>query len=449
LEKVDVVREEALKILVKVFESKSYSNILIKNLSESFSSLDKAFITDMVYGTIKWKLKIDNAIENLSKIKLNKISPYILNILRLGIYQIDYMSKVPQSAAVNECVKLARKYGNAGAVKYVNGLLRNYCRNKNSVSYPNKREDAAQYLSIFYSFPKWMVEKLICQYGEDFTEDFLRASNEVPPLSIRVNNLKISKEDLKRSLSEKGIEVEDGKYLEDALYLKGVPGIANLDEYKKGYFTVQDESSMAAVLALSPEPGEFIMDLCSAPGTKSTYMGELMANKGRIISGDLSQGKLKLVEDNGRRLGLDIIETICHDASKVMEEYVGKADRVLVDAPCSGLGIMRKKPEIRWNREISHIEDISKLQKSILNVSGSYVKSGGILVYSTCTLLKEENIEVVEDFLKNNSNFVVDDIPGTLADKLKKGILNEGFMELYPNRDGIDGFFIARLKRVD
>lgn len=445
---VDCAREQALLILYKVFQNKSYSNILIKNLGQKFSALDRAFISEIVYGTIKWRLRIDYIISQLSSMKLQKISPYIMNILRLGIYQIEFMDRVPHSAAVDECVKLSKKYGSIGASKFVNGVLRNYIRRMETIAYPEKEENPVKYLSVYYSYPEWMVSKLMNEFGFDFTEDFLKSGNFVPPVTVRVNCLKTDKKSLMDSLKESGIDVSSGKYMDASLSLKGVPGIEWLKEYKNGFLTVQDESSMLAVQVLSPKPGDLIMDVCSAPGTKSTYMAELMGNKGTIISGDISEGKLKLVNQNAERLGIDIIKTIVNDASKTMDEYIDKADRVIVDAPCSGLGIMRKKPEIRWNREASDLKAITGLQSAILYASSKYVKPGGILVYSTCTVLREENINIVKDFLKYNCNFMPEDITELIPDKLKRDTCSAGYIELYPNTDNIDGFFIARMKRV-
>jgi ribosomal RNA small subunit methyltransferase RsmB len=448
LEKVDSVREEALKILLKVFNEKSYSNILLKNMGQKYSPLDRAFITEIVYGTIKFALKIDYILAQLSKIKLNKVSPPILNILRMGVYQMGFMDKVPQSAAVNECVKLAKKYGNPGSVKYVNGVLRNYARIGDNIIYPDREKDFVHYLSVSYSYPEWIIQKILDGHTKDFTEDFLAVSNKVPHVNVRVNRLKADKDGLKESLIQKGIDVSAGSYLDDALILKEVPGIESLSEYNEGLFTVQDESSMLVCRVLSPESGDFIMDLCSAPGTKSTYIAEIMNNKGTIISGDISDRKLRLVEKNCRRLGIDIVSTLCHNAGEVMEKYRGRADKVLLDVPCSGLGIMRKKPEIRWNRYSEDIKSIENIQRLILEASSSYVKPGGCLVYSTCTILKSENIDIINDFVKRHSDFKMEDITGFMPDSLKKDSCSDGYVELYPNVDNVDGFFISKLRRV-
>jgi 16S rRNA (cytosine967-C5)-methyltransferase len=448
LTSVDDSREQALLILVKVFENKAYSSILLKNLKGDFSRLDRAFITEIVYGTIKWKMKIDNIISQFSKIKMKDISPHILNILRIGIYQIDFMDRVPNSAAVDECVKLSKKYGNIGASKFVNAVLRNYLRRHDSIKYPDKDKEASKYLSIYYSYPEWMVSKLLCEFGESAAEDFLKSCNEVSPLTVRINSLKTTKEALRESLKSKGIYVSDSLYIDDALMLKNVPKIQSMDEYKKGFLTVQDESSMIAVKILAPKAGELVMDLCSAPGTKSTYMAEMMGNKGTVISGDINENKLKLVDQNAKRLGIDIISTFVNDAAKHDGSYDGKADRVLIDAPCSGLGVMRKKPEIRWNRRREDIEELKKIQRLILESSSPYVKLGGTLVYSTCTVLKEENIDLVRDFVRDSHKFVFEDITAWAPEKLRKDSLKDGYVQLFPNIDNVDGFFIARLKRV-
>lgn len=448
MDRVDAVREQALKILIKVLEDKAYSNILIKNLGQKYSVLDRSFITEIVYGTLKWRLKIDNAIAQLSKVRQDKISIPIINILRLGIYQIDFMDKVPPSAAVDECVKLAKKYSNIGAANYVNAILRSYIRKHDTITYPKKEENIISFLSVFYSYPEWLVEKLVDELGPQFTEEFLKASNNVPGLTVRVNRLKTGRQSLSALLSQNGIEPSHGQYISDALVLKNVPGIENMGEYRKGYFSVQDESSMLAALILSPKPGEFVMDVCSAPGTKSTYIAELMENKGTVLSGDVSINKLKLVDENAKRLGIKIIRTINSDASKTISEYSGKADRLLIDAPCSGFGLMRKKPEIRWNRTFDDIQNIGAVQEAILNASSKYLKIGGIMVYSTCTVLEEENLGMVQRFLNNNRNFVMEDITDLIPDKLRNENCRNGYLNLYPNVHGIDGFFISRLKRV-
>lgn len=448
MEDIDRVREEALRILHKVLRNSGYSNILLKNVGGRFTPLDRAFMTELVYGTIKYRLRIDYIIGKFSKLKLEKMSPYILTILEMGIYQISFMDRVPESAAVNESVKLAKKYGNVQSAGFVNGVLRNYCRRADAVSYPDRNKNPEKYFSVYYSYPEWLVKMIENDYGADFTEGFLRSGNEVPHVTVRVNRLKTSPSQLKDRLFGDGLATDDGPYLSDALTLKSSPGIENMDEWRQGLFTVQDVSSMLACRVLDPRPGELIMDLCSAPGTKSTYIGELMENSGTIISSDINAGKLRLINANASRLGIDIIHTLGHDAAKPFHEYQGRADRVLLDVPCSGLGIMRKKPEIRYNRNPHDIERICAMQAAILKASAPLVRRGGVLVYSTCTVLRRENTDMIAKFLDTEEGFVPESIEEFVPEGLKKRSCADGYIEIYPHQDKIDGFFICRLRKV-
>lgn len=446
---VDLPRETALKILYDINKKGAYSNIsLNKYLNEQeFRDVDKGFITDIVYGTLKWRLTIDYLIEKFSSIKMKKLSPWILNILRVGVYQLIFTDKIPVSAACNESVKLARKYGHSASSGYVNAVLRNIARSKDNLPYPSSNNDLIAYLSIRYSHPVWMVKEWVDRFGERFAEDLLKANNEIPSFTARVNSLKISKKELTNILAEDGYEVQDGKYSDDAITIKNPSSVQKMKGFLEGYFQVQDESSMLVGKVLDPKPGEFVLDVCSAPGGKSTHIAQLMNNKGTIVSRDVHEHKIKLIDEAKRRLGLDIIKTEVFDATTLDNELLGKVDRVLVDAPCTGLGIIRRKPDIKWARNIEDKEEIIKLQKKILSVSSKYVKSGGILVYSTCTIESEENEEAVEKFIKENKDFYLEDISSYLPDKLKKESLKKGYIQLYPNIDGIDGFFIARMRK--
>lgn len=441
-------REAALKVLYEIENNNAYSNIeLNKYLSNyNLSELDKSLITELVYGVEKYKVAIDYDISQISNIQLSKISKWIINILRIGIYQIKYLDKIPESASVNESVKLAKRYGNQGSVKFVNGVLRNYIRNKDTIIYPDKA-DLINYLSVKYSYPKWIIELFLKGYDAEFTEELLNSSNEVPDLTIRVNRLKCSKDELIQVLQEDFVEVQDAKYISDALLIKSPKPINILKAYKDGLFQVQDESSMLVGIILDPKPGETIIDVCAAPGGKSTHIAELIQNKGLIHSRDIHSHKLKLIEENANRLGINIIKTGEYDATKLDNDLVDKCDRVVVDAPCSGLGIMRRKPDIKWNKENSGINSLTNLQNNIIEISSKYVKKGGILIYSTCTINKRENLDVVNNFLNNNETFKLVDISNNLPDGLSIKTSREGYIQTYPNIDGIDGFFIAKMIR--
>jgi 16S rRNA (cytosine967-C5)-methyltransferase len=396
---------------------------------------------------VKWKLSIDFVIEQFSSMKMGKISPWILNILRLGAYQLLYTQKVPESAACNESVNLSKKYGHAASSRFVNGVLRNIARNKNNIKYPDENKDAAVFLSIKYSHPVWMVKNWLERFGRDFTESLLKSNNEVPDLTVRVNTLKTSKDELEKNLNELGIETEAGRYADDAMILKNPSAFSSLDIFKKGHFQVQDESSMLAARILDPKPSELVIDVCSAPGGKATHIAQLMQNRGTVIARDVHPHKIKLIEEAAKRLGIDIIKTGIFDASELDKAYLEKADRVLVDAPCTGLGIIRRKPDIKWARNIEDKKEIVGLQMKILEVSSNYVKPGGALVYSTCTIENEENKGLIDNFLLKNSDFEPEDISSFLPDGLKGNYSSTGVIQLFPNVNNIDGFFISRMRR--
>lgn len=443
-------RELALKVLFDIQEKNAYSNIELKKQldSSNLEQVERGFATELVYGVIKWRLQLDWIIEQLSNIKLHKISPWIINILRLGIYQLKFLDKVPQSAAVNESVKLAKKYENQGAVKFVNGLLRGYTRKKSQIKFPDEK-DAVKYISVLFSHPEYLVMKWINQFGIEFTKSLCEANNVVAPMTIRVNTLNTSKDVLIDKLKSEGIEVRDGFYFKDSIILENPHNISNLNSFKEGLLQVQDESSMLVGVICDPKPGQIIADVCAAPGGKSTHIAQLMNNQGLVYSRDIHEHKIKLIEDNVQRLGINIIKTGLKDASEVDEELLDKCDRVVVDAPCSGLGIIRRKPDIRWNKQTADIQNLINIQKKILDTSSKYVKKDGYLIYSTCTINKEENIEVVNDFLGNHNNFMLTDISDSVPKRLQKESCKEGFIQIYQNVDHIDGFFVARMKRID
>jgi len=446
---VDKVRETALKILYDINEKGAYSNISLNKYlnGQEFESIDRAFITDIVYGTLKWQYTIDYLIEKFSSVKIKKISPWIFNILRMGIYQLIYTDKIPFFAACNESVKLAAKYGHAASSKYVNAVLRNIARNKENLPYPDRNNDTAHYLSVKYSHPVWMVKDWLDCFGEEFTEGLLKANNEVAPFTVRVNDLKISKKELVDILTKDGFEVENGKYLDEALIIRNPSAVQKMDAFAKGYFQVQDESSMLVAKVLDPKPGETILDVCSAPGGKSTHIAQIMKNRGTVISRDIHEHKIKLIEQAKERLGLEIIKTEVFDAAVLDGKLIEKIDRVLVDAPCTGFGIIRRKPDIKWSKNSEDKAEIVSLQHKILSTASKYVKDGGVLVYSTCTLEPEENEKAVERFIEENKDFYLEDITEFLPDALRKESAGKGYIQLYPNIDGIDGFFIARMRK--
>ena len=460
---VDKVRELALKILYKMDKDNSYSNIL---LNESFNKIRKegnknnlnnrdfAFVSEILYGVTTWKLTLDEIIKKYSKIKLNKLSLWILNILRLSIYQIVFLDKIPKSAAVNEGVNLAKKYGNKGSIGFTNAVLRKVTKKDYEEFFFIKDENKR--LSFCYSMPLWIIEELKEEgFSYNKIENFCKASILRPKVSIRVNRLKTSKEELKDILEKEGIKSEDG-ILEDFLILNKVSNLENLEAFKNGLFTVEDEVAGLSALVLEPKEEEILLDACSSPGGKTTYLAEIMKNKGEIFAFDVYEHRTKLVEENSKRLGINIIKTKVNDASCYNEDYKNKFDKILLDVPCLGIGVLKRKPDIKWQKKKEDIEEISKLQFEILDICSKYLKPGGEIVYSTCSVFKKENRDIIEKFLGKNSNFKLDNLYNILNGKIynkNKFFIqyidkeNNGYLEVLQN-EKTDGFFICKLKNI-
>lgn len=431
-------REKALQILYEIEYNGAYSNMALKkalNGEKDISDLDKAFITRIVYGVVSYKLNLEYIIENNSKIKLKKISKYIMLILKIGIYQLKYMDKVPRSAAVNESVKLAKRYGHAASAGFVNGVLRSVIKNK--VVYP---EDKIERLSKELSYPLQLCTKWCNDFGYEFTKDLLEAMNREAETTLRVNRLKTDPYELVKTNNK--LLLSD--IYEYAVITSGTDIVSD-DIYKKGFVYPQDISAMAVSVVLNPGSGEKVLDLCSAPGGKATHIAELMNNRGTVIACDIHEHKMKLIENNAKRLGIEIIQTKQFDACKYNKEFDSAFDKVLVDVPCTGYGIIRKKPDIKWKNEL--IENITGISQEILTNAGKYVKIGGEMVFSTCTINKEENEDRIFEFIKNNKNFELTDFYEMLPEKLRHDTARKGYVTFYPNIDNIDGFFIAKAKR--
>jgi len=431
-------REIALKILHRTEKDDSFPNLLLSNdLKELSNPADRALASNLVYGVLKNKITLDYIIGKFSKIKVEKLSLWVLNILRIGIFQLVFMDKIPTFAAVNESVKLANRYANRGAVGFINGVLRSVSKNAENIDFPDKNANLTEYLSVYYSHPVWLVEKLLNQYGEAVTEQVLKANNQPPNLFIRANSLKTTTKELCEILENDGIETEiDTEFQNSIKILSNFGGVVNTKAFKDGLFTVQDRSSTFAGQVLAPIAGEIVLDMCAAPGGKSTHLAELMQNRGAVIACDIYEHKLKLIDDNAKRLGIDIIETRLLDGTKLCDEFVGKFDKVLLDAPCSGLGVIHKKPDIRYAkpRNGSVEEDIAELvacQAKLLDNAAKYLKQGGLMIYSTCTILKEENSEQIERFLLRHSEF----------EKLEE-------QQIFTHDTDGSGFYVCKLRKL-
>jgi 16S rRNA (cytosine967-C5)-methyltransferase len=449
MEKSVNARETALIILDKVLSEKAYSNLALKQGLEysNLSRVDKALVTEIVNGTLKNLIKLDYIVSQFVKMNTSKLDKHVENILRTGVYQIMYLDRIPDSAVCNEGSNMARKYSNEGTVKFVNGVLRNVSRNKETLQFPDKAKEPLKYLSVAYSHPLWIVEMWVKDFGFEFTEQLLAANNKVPNFTIRVNKLKTNKENLMKILEQEDIEYGEGLYNKDALYIKGTSAIENKSSFRQGLYQIQDESSMLVGRVLDPKPGDLVLDICSAPGGKATHAAELMEDKGKIIARDVYQHKLDLIQQSCKRLGISIVETEIFDAKELDRKLMGKVDKVLLDAPCSGLGVLRRKPDMKLKKTPDNFDELNKLQQQMINKAAEYVKPQGVLVYSTCTINKIENIKVVEAFLKNREDFYLEDLSSYLPENLEVNTKTKGYVEIFPNIHGIDGFFIARLRR--
>ena len=425
---MDANRKTAYLALMDVESRKAYSNLAINHQIIVNRPNSQGFVRELVYGVLESKLTLDYYIDQLLTDGIDSVRLPELTIIRMGIYQLGCMNSVPEYAAVNESVMLAKKYcrGKSGLV---NGVLREYLNKKMQLRLPDRADDEVKYLSVKYSYAPWIVEMWLEYYSTDFVEELLRAGNETPPVTVRMNWLKVMKKDLISKLESQGVEAEEGKLCQNALNVRG-SGLLDTEMYKLGMFTPQDESSMLVAEKVDPKHGDVVMDVCAAPGGKTTAIGDRMNNSGKIIASDIYRRKLDIVDKEAKRLGITNIETRSWDATRVDSSMIYKADRVLVDAPCSGLGVTRRKPEIKYKAFSEDMALLPKKQLAILSASSHYVKPGGRLVYSTCTINPAENEKVTDTFLKKHPEFV----------KVERTLL-------LPNVNGTDGFFICVMDR--
>lgn len=411
-------REAALKVLVACEKDGAYLNIALRDIlsSGNMDSRDNALATTIAFGVMKHRLFIDNIIENLSTVKLKKLSVWIHNILRIGVFCLKFLDRIPPSATVNECVRLSRRYGHSASAGYVNAVLR---KSSSCGDFLPENTESDEYMSIKYSLPLWLVKMW---KSEGYGEEFFRALNEEPPVTVRLNTLK------GHSLGEGFEKISTSPY---AYNYTGGGSVENTTEFKSGSVTVQDLASQKAILALNPQKGTSVLDLCSAPGGKSAFMAQLMENSGKIVACDIHSHKLPLIKNNFSRQGVTNAEVVLNDATLFNKDFENAFDTVLADVPCSGLGVMRRKPDIKWTKTQPGNDELTKIQRSILENAAKYVKKGGSLMYSTCTVNKAENEDNTTWFLKEHGEFSL------VSQRL-----------LLPHTDGTDGFFYALFERM-
>jgi 16S rRNA (cytosine967-C5)-methyltransferase len=442
-------REIAFDILNDILEKGSFSHTVMANTlsqNQHLKKQDRAFITRLCEGTLERIITLDYLLNQYSSVKVSKMKPVIRNILRMGLYQIKYM-EIPPSAACNESVKLAKKRGFTGLSGFVNGVLRSIIREPDKAKLPEESKDKVLYLSITYSFPDWLIREWMNQYDYDIVkqmlEGFLDSSKET---SIRCNLNKITVSELKEELAQSQVKISEGEYLPYALKISEYNYLNQLTPFLNGCFQVQDESSMLVGELAKANPGDYVIDVCAAPGGKTLHIAETMEGSGHVEARDVSQHKVTLIEDNIKRLSYKNITARVWDALILDEESVSKADLVIADLPCSGLGVIGKKPDIKYNMTAEKQKSLVQLQREILKVVTQYVKPGGILMYSTCTIHPGENEENVT-WLLEHFDFEPESLEDVLPPKLKSLTAKKGYIQLLPGIHGTDGFFIARLKK--
>ena len=442
------VREIILETLLLITRDGEYSHIALKNVLDKYQYLEKrerAFITRVVEGTLERQIEIDYIINQFSKVKVNKQKPVIRTILRSSVYQLKYMDHVPDSAVCNEAVKLAGKKGFVNLKGFVNGVLRNISRNLDKVSYPDPSNEIAC-LSVRYSLPMWMVEKWVLVYGKETVEKMGKAFLEERPVTVRRNTAVVSKEEFEKELEKDGVVYRRHPVLPYAYELTRYDYLAGLLAFQKGYFYIQDISSMQVAEWADPKEGDYVIDVCAAPGGKSLHIGDKMEGFGTVDARDISQYKVNLIEENIQRLNSINVQAKVQDATIFDVESECKADIVLADVPCSGYGVIGKKPEIKYRSTTQKEEELVILQRTILDKAAEYVKPRGVLVFSTCTIAKEENEENMMWFM-NNHPFKLESIDEFIPEELRSETTGLGYLQMLPGVHGTDGFFIARFRR--
>ncbi|MGC9975461.1 MAG: 16S rRNA (cytosine(967)-C(5))-methyltransferase RsmB [Syntrophales bacterium] len=439
-------RHMAVEILNRVEEEGAYAEPLLDVSLSGHPQIklqDKKLITEIVYGTLRMRGNLDWVIEHIYRGKFNNLDVSIRNILRTALYQLLFTERIPAFAIVDEAVEMTKKVSRAGS-GLVNAILRNFIRKKDQIAYPEIRKEPAHHISVVHSHPLWIVRKWIEIFGVDETVALCKANNQVPPVTVRVNTLTTTREETKKELSRQGFEVKETIFSPDGLIISSSPTSARETTfYTSGDIHFQDEASQLAARLVSPRPGENVLDICAGMGGKTTHLAALMENDGRILALDISKKKIDALCKNASRLNATIVDPRVGDARKEpRKDFPGTFDRILVDAPCTGLGTLRRNPEIKWRARPEDAERCAILQKVILEQAAACLKNGGYLVYSTCTITKEENEGVIKDFTDRHPDFICNRPPDAINSSLVDA---DGYFRSYPHRHGTDGFYGAVL----
>ncbi|MHB8124237.1 MAG: 16S rRNA (cytosine(967)-C(5))-methyltransferase RsmB [Desulfitobacteriaceae bacterium] len=440
----------AVQILLRVDEGGSYANLLLQNfLQHNLDPRDRQLITMLVNGVLKNRNTLDFALRQHLRKPMSALPPSIREILRVTVFQILYLDRIPAAVAINEGVEMTKGQDSKFS-GLVNGVLRQVMLKGWDLPWPNQEREPIRYLTVRYSHPEWMVRRWWKRWGFAETEKLCRLNNEPSPTWIRTNTLKISREDLFSTLQAEGVKVKLGDRVPESLVIQDFGAIERLESFQAGFFTVQDESSQLVAHVLQPCPGQAVLDACSAPGGKTTHIAQMMDNQGVILAYDIYPHKLELVRELAERLGIGIIRPVLGDARQLPGVEPRSMQRVLVDAPCSGLGIIRRKADLRWQKQEADLQILPVLQLQILEQAAKCLVVGGELLYSTCTIEPEENFEVVKTFRRNHPEFEVINIAETISfmqlEEQENKLARKGMLQLLTQRQGTDGFFLAKFR---
>lgn len=443
-------RRLAVEVLSLVETRRAYADILLDHRlkAAALSPRDRALLTQLVYGTLRWQGRIDWLLELWLRKSLAATSVRLKNLLRVTFYQILFLDRVPAHAAVDEGVRLAKAWGGKTAGGLVNAVARRLVREREHLPMPDAAADPVRYLAVFGSHPEWLVRSWLERFGREETEALLAANNEEAPLTLRANRLKTDRQALVERLRAEGLDARPAPWSPQGIHIRGGAPIVELPGFSEGLFQVQAEAAQLVGFLLGPQPGERVLDACAAPGSKAVHLAELMGDEGEVVATDVSARGVEKLADNVRRLGVDSVKPLCADVTRPLEgPAAGPYDRILIDAPCSGLGTLRAHPEIKWRRGERDVARLSRLQAKMLTGLSPHVKPGGCLVYATCTLTREENERVVEGFLAGAPGWVLEEAAGHLP-SAARALVSGAYLLTLPHRHNTDGFFAARLKRA-
>lgn len=440
-------RQAACETLLRIQKEQGFADqAMDRELSKGgLIGPDRGLFAELVFGVLRRQGTLDHILSQLLDQPLAKLEPKVLTLLRLGLYQLVYLDRIPESAAVNESVNLAKE-SVPRASGLINAVLRNYLRRKELIKFPDPSTDLSASIAARHSQPIWLVNQWLDQLGPQETEELAEAASLQPPLTLRANTLRLTRDELLQRFTDNGITVSACRYSPHGIHVEGRHHIPGLPGFNEGFFAVQDEASQMVSLLLAPLPGERLLDACAAPGGKATHLAQIMANQGELLAMDLARSKLPLIQENAHRLGINIISTRAADLLQTGAFPANAFDRVLLDAPCSGTGVIRRNPEAKWRLTPSDITRLAATQKSLIKNAARMLKAGGSMLYSTCSTTLEENEEVIRDFLSQQKDFVLENM-NELFPAYQGIFTDKGMFRAWPHRHGMDGFFAARLRK--